>query len=171
MEEIAVSRLPSPWMLVADELAASADKAEFDFTVSDELAAPIGKRSVTVSTRVEVSDWFRFQTSPEDLEEWDQAALEKTWEQLHRALPELGSDIEVIETANPRTCYEATRRKLGVVLGVGRTPRPGLNAYETCLPNLFIVGDTVSAIPTLTAVSHAALVLSDRLTALAGRKS
>jgi hypothetical protein len=27
-----VSRLPSPWMLVADELAASDDKAEFDFT-------------------------------------------------------------------------------------------------------------------------------------------
>ena len=63
---------------------------------------------------------------------------------MHAALPELGSDIEIIETANPRTYYDLTRRKLGMVLGVEQNSATALT--RTFLPNLFIVGDTISSI-------------------------
>jgi hypothetical protein len=68
--------------------------------------------------------------------------LEGFWSRLHAALPELGSDVEIIETANPRTFYDLTRRKLGMVLGIeGLSPA---FSNRTFLPNFFIVGDTVS---------------------------
>jgi len=167
-EEVAVSRLPSPQMLVAPALTHSDDARALTFAApsATEIVAPAGKRSVTVSTQVEVNDWFTFQSSQEELEEWDQAALEKIWDQLHRALPELGSDIEVIETANPRTFYDTTRRKLGMVLGAGKN---ATTSHTTCLPNLFVVGDTVSTAPTIASVSQCALELADKLTALVNR--
>jgi hypothetical protein len=75
---------------------------------------------------------------------------------LHTALPELGSGIEIIETANPRTFYDSTRRKLGMVLG---TDRPRLT-HETALPNVFMVGDTVNSKPKVDAVVHSAVSLA-----------
>jgi hypothetical protein len=72
---------------------------------------------------------------------------------LHAALPELGGDIEVIETANPRTYYDQTRRKLGMVMGVEGEAA----GHRTLLPNVFMVGDTVSATASLSAVAETAL--------------
>jgi hypothetical protein len=57
-------------------------------------------------------------------------------------VPEFGSGIEVIETANPRTYYEQTRRKLGMVLGV--ESRLDMPALKLPFSNVFIVGDTIS---------------------------
>lgn len=71
--------------------------------------------------------------------------LEACWQQLHSAMPELGSHIEVIDTATPRTYYDQTRRKLGMVGGVSPTPdRLWSNHpnYLTSVPKLFIVSDT-----------------------------
>ena len=134
IEEPAVARLPSERMRVED--------TEGDFTLAiSSVTAPSGKRAATFTTRTEIDSWFAYQSSEEDYEEWDQAALEHFWSRLHTALPELGSDIEAIETANPRTYYDSTRRKLGMVLGIDGVASLG---HRTSIPNLFMVGDTTS---------------------------
>jgi phytoene dehydrogenase-like protein len=145
IEEPAVARLPGERMLVEDGFG------EFTLAVSD-------RRAVTFTTRTEVEPWFAYQSSEEDYEEWDQAALEQFWTRLHAALPELGGDIEVIETANPRTYYETTRRKLGMVLGVDQS-----FPVQTFVPNLFIIGDTVSASATLDSIVTSACALANDL--------
>ena len=155
IEESALARLPSERMLVKDSAG------EFTVAVASSHAAPFGKRGVTFQTETDVESWFTYQSSEEDYEEWDQAALEAFWTRLHAALPELGSDVEVIETANPRTYYDLTRRKLGMVLGIeGAESALG---SRTFLPNVFIVGDTVSAEARLESVSESAVTLSRQL--------
>jgi phytoene dehydrogenase-like protein len=153
IEEQAVARLPGERMRVED------GEGEFTVAISSGVAPP-GKRAVTFTTRTEIDSWFAYQSSEEDYEEWDQSALEHFWKRLHAALPELGSDIEVIETANPRTYYDSTRRKLGMVLGITEPVSPG---SQTSLPNVFMTGDTVGSEPRLDAVVDAAVTLVDRL--------
>ena len=152
IEELGVARLPSERMRVEDA------EGEFHMAVSSPESGPHGKRAVTFTARTEVEPWFAYQSSQEDYEEWDQAALEKFWNRLHAALPELGSEIEVIETANPRTYYDVTRRRLGMVLGV--EPPPQDLSSRTFLPNLFLVGDTASASATLDSVVASAMSLA-----------
>jgi phytoene dehydrogenase-like protein len=129
--------------------------SEGEFT----LAIGPGKRSVTFTTRTDVDSWFAYHSSEEDFEDSDQAALEQFWNRIHASLPELGSGIEIIETANPRTYYDSTRRKLGMVLG---TDRPALT-HGTALPNVFMVGDTVSSEATVDAVVQSAVTLATRI--------
>lgn len=150
IEESAVSRLPAELMRVED------DEGEFTLAISSSGVAPPGKRAVTFTTRTEIDSWFAYQSSEEDYEQWDQDALEHFWNRLHAALPELGSDIEVIETANPRTYYDSTRRKLGMVLGVEEPVSAG---QQTSVPNVFMVGDTVSSEAKLDAVVQSAFSL------------
>lgn len=144
--ESAAARLPSPRMLVND--------AEGEFTLA------ISNGAATFTTRTEVDEWFTYQTSEEDYEEWDQAALEQFWTRIHKSLPELGSDIEIIESANPRTYYDQTRRKLGMVLGT--TPSHGADP-RTSVSNLFITGDTVSPNPRLHSVVESAIQLAQQI--------
>ena len=152
IEEAAVARLPSEQMLVED------DEGEFTLAIASH-HAPAGKRAVTLTTRTDVESWFSYQSSEEEYEEWDQEALEHFWKRLHAAVPELGGDIEIIETANPRTYYDLTRRKLGMVMGV----EPSREGAGTFLPNLYMVGDTVSAKARLEAVVASAIALAQRL--------
>ena len=152
MDETAMARLPGERMLVQDS------EGEFTTAISSSSSVP-GKRAVTFTCRTEIESWFAYQSSPEDYEAWDQEALEQFWTRLHKAMPELGSDIEIIETANPRTYYEQTRRKLGMVLGVSEAP----SSYRTILPNLFIAGDTVSSQPTLNSVIETALKIASEI--------
>jgi phytoene dehydrogenase-like protein len=154
IEESAVARLPAERMRVEDS------EGEFTLAISSSEIAPPGKRGVTFTTRTEVDSWFAYQASEEDYEEWDQDALAYFWNRLHAALPELGSDIEVIETANPRTYYDSTRRKLGMVLGVEDAVALG---HQTSLPNVFMVGDTVSSEAKLDAVVQSAISLQDSI--------
>lgn len=154
IENAAVARLPGELMRVEDA------EGEFTMAISSSGIAPPGTRAATFTTRTEVDSWFTYQTSEEDYEEWDQAALEQFWNRLHAALPELGSDIEVIETANPRTYYDSTRRKLGMVLGI---TEPVSGGPETSLPNVFIVGDTISTEPKLDAVVQSAISLAEQI--------
>lgn len=153
IEEAAVARLPSQRLLVKD------NEGEFTLAVASH-QAPAGKRAVTLTTRTDVEPWFSYQSSEEEYEEWDQDALEQFWGRLHAALPELGADIEVIETANPRTYYDLTRRKLGMVMGL----EPAGEAASTFLPNLHMVGDTVSPAARLDAVVRSALTVVDAIT-------
>ena len=158
LEESALSRLPGERFTIA----------EFTVAISPAGSGPPGKRAVTVKTTTDVEDWFAFQSSEEEYEERDQAALAEVWTRLHEALPTLGSDIEIIETANPRTFYYLTRRKLGMVLGIDPSTRPvGYAeplAHHTSLPNVFMVGDTITASATLDAVVESALDLANKLT-------
>lgn len=156
IEESAVARLPSERLLVKDS------EGEFTLAVSSHQTAPPGKRTVTMTTRTEVEPWFSYQSSEEEYEEWDQEALEHFWKRLHAALPELGGDIEIIETANPRTYYDLTRRKLGMVLGVD--PPQTSTPHQTFLPNVFMVGDTITAETGIAAVVESALSLANLLT-------
>src|ERR1041385_3233103 len=175
LEEAAVARLPGELMLVEDSegeftvaisqaSSASAGKRAVTFTCRTEVEPwfafqSTGERNRTLTCRTEVEPWFAFQSSVEDYEEWDQEALERFWTRLHSAIPELGSDIEVIETANPRTYYDQTRRKLGMVMGVeGAIP-----AHRTVLPNLFMVGDTVSAEPLLERIVEIAMTVASEI--------
>jgi len=125
-----------------------------------------GKRAVTVHAFTDVDDWFTFHQDETELEERDQQMLELVWARLHSAMPELGSNIEVIDTATPRTFYDLTRRKLGMVGSL--SPAAGnfwLNgpSYATSLPNLFIVSDTTYP-GGIAGLTQSALVLANSLT-------
>ena len=110
--------------------------------------------------------WFAFHTDESEHEEKDTRALEELWARVHSALPELGAGAEVLETATPRTIYERTRRKLGMVGGVGQSLEAfGANAltHRTTVENLFMVGDTVFPGNGVAAVTHSALVVADEI--------
>jgi len=164
VETQALNRLPGANFLVAAKQLADDDVVCSELAVAIRAQAVNGKHAVTVKASTEVSSWFTFQSSEEDYEEWDQAALEVLWSKLHAALPELGSGIEVIETASPRTYYDQTRRKLGMVMGVERTVAQPLADHSTSIPNLFMIGDTVASSPNLTEVAKFALQLANQLT-------
>jgi phytoene dehydrogenase-like protein len=128
--------------------------------------APAGKRAVTVHTFTDVDEWFTFHKDETELEEKDQQMLEQCWTRLHSAMPELGSGIEVIDSATPRAFYDQTRRKLGMVGGL--SPKAGsfwldAPAYTTSLPNLFVVSDTTYP-GGIAGLTRSALVLANRLT-------
>lgn len=152
IEESAVARLPAEHFTVAGITVAIAPAG----------SGPPGKRAVTLKTDTDPTDWFAYQSSEEEYEERDQSALADFWSRLHAALPTLGGDIEIIETANPRTYYDTTRRKLGMVLGVV-SPTEELT-HQTSLPNVFLVGDTITAAPRLDLVVESALSLANQLT-------
>lgn len=156
IEDTAVARLPGELFSVSDEAG------DFTVAISPAGSAPAGKRAITLKTTTDVTDWFTFQSSEEEYEERDQMALEQFWARLHAALPELGGDIEIIETANPRTYYDFTRRKLGMVLGLDSPTEP--LTHETSVPNVFMVGDTVTTTARLDAVVKSALSLANQLT-------
>ena len=128
--------------------------------------APAGKRAVTVHAFTDVDEWFTFHKDETELEDKDQQMLEGCWQRLHAAMPELGSRIEVIDTATPRRFYDATRRKLGMVGGVIPAAEDFWldgSGYETTIPNLFIVSDTIS-IGGIEGLTRSALMLANKIT-------
>lgn len=138
----------------------------FAATPARDCRAPQGKRAVTVHAWTDVEEWFTFHQDETETEQKDQLMLERCWQRLHAALPELGSSIEVIDTATPRTFYESTRRTLGRVGGLPVTANNFWQAetpYVTSVPNLFIVGDTVAPAG-VAGVTQAAWILASRLT-------
>jgi C-3',4' desaturase CrtD len=127
---------------------------------------PAGKRAVTVHMFTDADPWFTFHEGETEHEEKDQAALESLWRRLHASMSELGESVEVIETATPRTYYDLTRRKLGMVGGVGQSLDVfGLNSvsHRTFIPNLFMVGDTTFPGAGVAAVSHSALIVANEI--------
>jgi phytoene dehydrogenase-like protein len=160
LEESAVRRLPSnSFVVCASDKDIDGQSIEFTFATSSGIELE-GKRTVTLKMRTGVEEWFSFQSSEEDYEKWDQNALERFWTILHRSVPELGNAIEVIETATPRTFYDLTRRKLGMVMGL--VP-PAEASFRTTIPNVFMVGDTVTKGASLAGVSESALLLANQL--------
>jgi phytoene dehydrogenase-like protein len=129
--------------------------------------APAGKRAVTVSTYTNAEDWFAFHDDETSHERQDQAELESLWSRLHQAMPELGDSIEVIETATPRTFYENTRRKFGMVAKLCPNPEGLFTDPQfgtTIFPNVFLVGDTTCAGSGIEGICRSSLALADALT-------
>lgn len=172
MDEAAATKLSANHLLALTDWqegqAFDAEAGQFMFASAPswDTRAPVGKRAVTVSTFTEAAQWFTFHEDESEHEAQDQQTLERCWQQLHAAMPELGDRIEVIETATPRTYYDNTRRKLGMVGGVGQSLAvSGSNSvtHRTSLPNLFIVGDTTFPGNGIAAVSHSALIVAGEL--------
>jgi C-3',4' desaturase CrtD len=128
---------------------------------------PTGKRAATVQMFADVEQWFTYHTDESEHEQQDQSTLEAVWQRLHTSLPELGDSVEVIESATPRTWYETTRRKLGMVGGLGQSMSvfgPNSFSHATHIPDLFMVGDTVFPGAGVAAVSTSALIVANRIT-------
>jgi phytoene dehydrogenase-like protein len=167
MEDAAAIRIPAERILVAAEWrqpgGSESEISEFTFCAAEPGTAT-RQRAVTIQTKTDVAEWFTFRTSEEDQEIRDQEMLEIFWGRIHHALPELGAGIEVIETANPYTFYELTRRKLGMVRGIPGSAGLSSTGHLTSLPNVFMVGDTISPGAWLADVSHSALVVANEIT-------
>jgi len=173
LDEEAARRLPSDKILALDDWQ---EGREFDaegalFMLGAAPAwdarAPAGKRAATVSAFTDAEQWFAFHSDETEHEEQDARTLEALWSRLHAALPELGDGAEVFETATPRTFYERTRRRLGMVGGLARTPDlldgPHALTHKTHVPNLLLVGDTVFPGAGLAPVTHSALVVANEI--------
>lgn len=167
-EDAAASLAPEHVLMLTDwqlnqEYDPETSQLLFAAAPSWDRRAPEEKRAVTVHAFTDVDEWFTFHKDETDLEKRDQQMLELCWERLHSAMPELGSSVEVIDTANPRTFYDFTRRKLGMV---GGRPLHGFwltgPSYATSLPNVFIVSDTTYP-GGIAALSQSALLLANHL--------
>ncbi|MDX6577638.1 MAG: hypothetical protein QOE96_3591 [Blastocatellia bacterium] len=170
MDRTAASRLSSSRILALtdwqEDQTYSPDQAQFVFAAAspDDARGPDDKLAVTVSTFTNAEDWFAFHQDENAHEEQDKSTLEPLWTRIHAAMPELGGSVEVIETATPRSFYEDTRRKFGMVgRANGSVGNPG-GTSRTIFPNVFLVGDTVSAEAGLAGISQSALELADILT-------
>jgi C-3',4' desaturase CrtD len=178
MDEEVAGRLPVEHILALTDWQQGKtfdpEEALFMFAAAPvgEARAPRGKRAVTVSTFTEASQWFAFHEDETELEEQDQATLERLWSRLHAAMPELGDGVEVIETWTPRAFYETTRRRLGMVGGVGQSLEvfgPVSLTHKTALPNLFMVGDTVFPGQGVAAVTQSALIVANEIAPPVGK--
>lgn len=172
MDESAAARLPAERVLA---LTSWQHEEPYDAEGSQLMLAaapawdtrgPTGKRAATVLTFTEAARWFAFHEDEAEHEAQDERMLEACWERLHAAMPELGASIEVIETATPRTYYEETRRKLGMVGGVGQSLAvfgPHALTHRTFCPNLFLVGDSTFPGQGVAAVTHSGLIVANEL--------
>lgn len=172
LDETVARQLPSDHIVAMTDLQEQQpyepSSAQLALAVAPEWdhRGPIGKRAATVHSFTDVDQWFAFHNDNTQHEEKDQATLESLWQSLHNAIPELGDGIEVIDSATPLTCYEATRRKLGMVGGLGQSVNvfgPNSLSHRSYLPNLFLVGDTTFPGAGVAAVSHSALVVANEI--------
>jgi len=173
MDRAAAARLSSNRILALTDWQEqedySPDQAQFAFAAPPpwDPRAPDDKLAVTVSTLTEAEDWFAFHQDETAHEEQDQSTLKAVWARVHAAMPELGDSVEVIETATPRTFYENTRRKLGMVgrpLGTNNVANLGGGVCQTIFPNVFLIGDTSCGGFGLAGVVQAASALAAGLT-------
>ena len=172
MDEAAAERIPDNTILALTDWQEGEtfepQEALFMFAPAPswDTRAPAGKRAVTVAAFTDVDQWFTFQESEEQQDLLDQSKLESCWRHIHEAIPELGDGLEVIDTATPSTFYQSTRRKLGMMGGVGNALTqfgPEVLGSTTSLNNVFMVGDTTFPGAGLAPVSFAALSLADAL--------
>jgi phytoene dehydrogenase-like protein len=173
MDEAAAARLPAEHLLSATEPAVDTgeliDTSRFAFAAAprSDPRGPQGLRAVTIVFPADVDQWFTYQSDQSESEQRDQASLELGWQTVHAHMPELGADIEVIETVTPQTYYERTRRKLGMVGGLPNSVSVfGFESVShlTTLPNVFMVGDTTFPGGGVAGASHSALIVANEIT-------
>jgi C-3',4' desaturase CrtD len=138
----------------------------FMCSVGGENSAPPGRRAITVSAFCETEPWFAFQHDGSEAEVLDQAELARWWTLLHGAVPEIGPGLEVIETANPRTYYDNTRRTLGTVGGLGQSLAvfgPQALTHRTPVPGLHLVGDSAFPGNGIAAVTYSGVIAANEI--------
>jgi phytoene dehydrogenase-like protein len=174
MDRTAAARLNSNRILALtdwqEQKGYSPAEGQFVFAATPpwDARAPDDKLAVTVSTFTTAEDWFAFHEDETAHEEQDQSTLETVWARVHVAISELGDSVEVIETVTPRTCYENTRRKLGMVgrpFGTNNIAVKNGGVCQTIFPNVFLIGDTSCAGLGLAGIAQAAWALAAALTA------
>jgi C-3',4' desaturase CrtD len=172
LDEAVAEQLPAEHILALTDWQEGKDytpeETQFMFGIAPawDRRAPEGKRAVTVSTFTEAEQWFSFHEDESEHEAQDQAMLEGWWERIHSMMPELGAGIEVIETATPRSFYDYTRRRLGMVGGLGQPlDLFGMNSFthRTPIPNLYMVGDTVFPGQGVAGVTQSALIAANEI--------
>ena len=166
IDDSALTRLPGSNFLVAKSESNPEENLSGEIAVTIGIQNADGLYAATLKTGTEVAPWFAFQESAEDYEQLDQNELENLWSTLHRVVPEFGSGIEVIETANPRTFYDFTRRKLGMVMGTETSISGAQLLEQVQIPfsNVFMVGDTVAAGAQVNRVIEHAFKVAEQLT-------
>jgi phytoene dehydrogenase-like protein len=164
--EAAASQLNSGrYLLLTDDSRQGgpylADQMQMVFSLAPswDSRAPAGHRAVTIFSFTDVQDWFSFHKDETAHEEQDQQTLESVWTRLHGLMPELGDGIEVIETMTPRTFYENTRRRFGMI--GSPTPQEFEGNTKTIFPNVFMIGDSVSEGVGIEGICATALQLAD----------
>jgi phytoene dehydrogenase-like protein len=171
MDEAAAKRIPNNTLALTDWQEGQIfdpQEALFMFAPAPswDTRGPAGKCAVTAVAFTDVDQWFTFHESEEHQDQLDQSMLESCWRHIHQAMPELGDGLEVIETATPSTLYRSTRRKFGMMGGVGIALAefgPEAVGSNTSLNNVFMVGDTTFPGAGIAPLSFAALSLADRL--------
>ncbi|MBD0372507.1 MAG: FAD-dependent oxidoreductase [Pyrinomonadaceae bacterium] len=172
MDEAVAERLPAEHILALTDWQPgkeyTPEETQFMFGAAPawDTRAPEGKRAVTVSTFTDAEQWFSFHEDETEHEAQDQEMLERWWERIHRSMPELGAGVEVIETATPRSFYDYTRRRLGMVGGIGQSLDVfGMNSFShrTAIPNLYMVGDTVFPGQGVAGVTQSALIAANEI--------
>ena len=172
MDEAVANRIPDSTILALTDWqeGETFDPEEALFILAPapswDTRAPAGKRAVTAVAFTDVDQWFTFHENEEQHEQLDQSKLEFCWRHIHRAIPELGDGLEVIDTATPSTFYQSTRRKLGMMGSVGNALvefGPAAVGSTTTVNNVFMVGDTTFPGASIASVSFSALSVADRL--------
>ncbi|MBX7220423.1 MAG: NAD(P)/FAD-dependent oxidoreductase [Blastocatellia bacterium] len=109
----------------------------------DRLSAPAGKRTLTVSTHTEVSDWKGLTSTA--YEQKKQAVTNTMLEAVRRVIPQIDQGLEVILPGTPKTFERFTGRADGMVGGL-RTRLDNSNwaaiSSDIGLENFWLVGDT-----------------------------
>lgn len=138
----------------------------FMLSLARDSHAPEGKLSATISTFTEAENWFAYQENEDEHEAQDKEMLEKCWREIHRCFPQLENGVEIIETMTPRDFYNMTRRRLGMVGGVGQSLNVfGANSFShrTHIQNLYIVGDSVFPGNGVAAATYSALIAANEI--------
>jgi phytoene dehydrogenase-like protein len=147
LNEPALSRLPAERILMLNALGSEAtyDPEDVQLVLSLAGSRTDTGRPAVLSVYTRAEDWFSFHEDHMAHEERDESMLKQVWSRLHTAMPELGDAIDLIETATPQTYYEATRRRFGMIGRVVSVAPRVPQSISPPFPNLWLVGDTVSA--------------------------
>jgi C-3',4' desaturase CrtD len=172
VDEHVAESLPADHIVAVSDLGEEEDydpaESQLTFALAPwwDARGPKGKRAATVQAFTDVEQWFAFHEDEEEHEKKDQAELESVWQRLHGSIPELSDSLEVIETMTPLDHYAATRRKLGMVGGLGQSlavSGPNSFSHRTPFTNLFLVGDTTFPGSGVAAVSQSALIVANEI--------
>lgn len=111
---------------------------------NDPSRAPAGRRAATLSTHTAVEPWWRLHRSDPAAyarrkEEYTRRALAAA----ERAIPGIGTAVELCLPGTPLTFEFYTRRPLGLVGGVPQTSLFSARRPQTGIPNLWLVGDSI----------------------------
>ena len=106
--------------------------------------APLGYRSITISTHVRAAEWFGL--SEADYHDKKRAFESRILSRLEQLFPGFTDQIVLLESGTPRTFQRFTLHSLGRVGGMPQTTSSaafGAIHHTTPIPGLLLAGETV----------------------------